>query len=261
MPTPSQTRRLRLLPCLLPLLLSLPLIAQAAAWQRVSADTIKLSGDIDEDSLAEYTAIAGAGYRHLQLDSPGGVPSVALTIAEDVMARQADVTVTGNCLSACANYLAIAGRLHVGCDALLGWHGSTLQPVTEDDIADLRRQGAGDDFIRRYADWHRAFSEREQRFYRRAGIDRAILQDSVTVMAQQDVAPKTTISFDFDERTGALRTSTSTTAALWLPPADVLVRYGFPAWDFDACYTAGHIADLVQRRGYHFAYTTEALAK
>ena len=244
------------------LLLLLPLAAQAASWERVSPDTLKLSGEIDESSLAEYTAVAKSGYRHLLLDSPGGLPGVALAIAEDVMARQADVTVTGNCLSACANYLAIAGRrLHVGCDALLGWHGSTLAPLSEDEIADLRRQGAPDEFIRRYADWHRAFDERERRFYRHAGIDRAILQDSVAVMAQQNVAPETRVSFDFDELTGALRTASTSTAALWLPPADVLVHYGFPARDFDACYTAGHIAQLVRQRGYHFAYTSKALEK
>lgn len=246
----------------LPLLLLLPLASQAASWQRVSSDTLKLSGAIDEGSLAEYTAVAQGGYRHLLLDSPGGLPSVALAIAEDVTARQADVTVTGDCLSACANYLAIAGRsLHVGCDALLGWHGSTLQPLAEDDIAELRRQGASDAFIQRYAGWHRAFSEREQHLYQHAGIDRAILQDSVAVMAQQGVAPETAVSFDFDELTGALRTASSTTAELWLPPADVLAHYGFPAKDFEACYTARHIDELVKQRGYHFAYTTKALAK
>ena len=62
----------------LPLLLLLPLASQAASWQRVSSDTLKLSGAIDEGSLAEYTAVAQGGYRHLLLDSPGGLPSVAL---------------------------------------------------------------------------------------------------------------------------------------------------------------------------------------
>ncbi len=215
-----------------------------AAWERVSPDEIKLTGSIEKGSFEEYTTLAKDGYKTLTLASEGGVSAIALRIAEDVQARDVAVVIKGGCFSACANYLAIAGdSLTVECGAILSWHGSAFN--SEPDRASMAAAGLPNELIEMNAKWVADFAARERAFFRRAGVDRRLLEDSTAIIAEEGI--ENTVSFTFDEETGSYTTTKS--AAFWIPKPSVLEDYGIDTSGFKCPYGDEDIRAWFGKRG------------
>jgi hypothetical protein len=217
-----------------------------AGWERVSADTIRFSGDINPGSYKEFLEVSKGGYKNLVLRSFGGTPLTALKIAEDISKNNVKVEIDGYCFSACANYLALAGKsLVLPCDALLGWHGS---PTLETDEEIARKNQMLDypvELTRAYQKWVGEFRARENAFYRSVKIDPALLRDSVEVPASENIKP--TVRFTLDDESGEL--SVTRSATLWIPVPDTLETYGVSTRGFCRRYTHEDIKAILKQRG------------
>lgn len=181
-----------------------------AGWTRSSGSTIQFEGDIGKGSYEEYLAVAKGGFTKVFLNSGGGYPSVALKIAKDIQKHpNVEVKVKGVCISACASYLAIAGeRLNIGCDSVVAWHGGLGSPEVE--ARSMRADGIPEGLVVAYADWLKAFHADESAFYGHAGVDLALLTDSVQAVNALDLAE----SYTLDAVTGEY--SYSTSAGVWV---------------------------------------------
>lgn len=214
-----------------------------AGWEVVEPGTIRLSGSIDRDSYQEYLGVAGDGYSTLLLDSNGGFPSVALAIAEDVARRRVSVVVDGVCISACANYLAIAGdQLAVECGSFLAWHGTLESP--EKAETRMRAQNEPEGLIETYVNWLADLKRRERAFYEDVGIDYRLLGDSVEIVRAAGITQPP--SFSFDEITGDF--SVTRKAALWIPTPAVLAGYGIDPSGFCEAYSEDRIRAMLAER-------------
>lgn len=192
-----------------------------AEWIRVSPTEIRLNGDIGRDSYEEYLQVADDGFKVVRLNSGGGYPSVALSIAEDVIKRRAIIVIDGVCISACANYLAIAGKvLSMKCDSVIGWHG-TLGEVSKERIR-MENAGVPSNAVNGYISWLADFKAREQTFFDAAGVDIAILDDSVRVVEESGITPES--KFSIDGKTGEY--SYTTTTPVWIPTISDMKSYG-----------------------------------
>lgn len=220
-----------------------------AEWGRVSDSTVRLSGDIQKGDFEKYLQIVKTGYSKLELQSFGGVPLTALKIAEDIAKRNVEVVIDGYCFSACANYLALAGkRLTVRCDSLLGWHGSPTNESDEEALRNSIAQGHPKELTTIYVKWISEFRDREQRFFKAVGVDYSLLRDSVIIPSTIKKA-KPEVSFKFDQETAEISTTTTATAMSWIPTPDVLKRYGVKTSGFCQRYTHDDIQALLVKKG------------
>lgn len=223
-----------------------------AGWERISPDTIRVTGDIDRDSYQDYLKVAEGGYSTLILKSAGGVPPVALQIAEDVASRDVSVVVDGYCLSACANYLAFSGqRLTVKCDSFLAWHGTLETP--DKALVNMRAKHEPEALITAYIQWLTDFKTRERSFFEKIDIDYRLLQDATEIIRAENVAPE--VSFNLDEFTGDY--SVTRSAALWIPTPDVLQDYGVDTKGFCQRYEDDDIISMLQMRGITMPFTSK----
>lgn len=222
-----------------------------ADWERVSTDTIRLIGEIDRDSYHEYMKLAGKGYSTLIIKSAGGIPSVALKIAEDVSSRDVAVVVDDYCISACANYLAFSGhQLIVRCNSFLAWHGTLETP--EEALVSMRAQHKPEELIVAYVQWLTNFKDRERSFFKKIGVDYRILEDSTRIVNEANITPKP--SFNLDELTGNY--SVTTSAALWIPTPDILEDYGVNTDGFCERYNSKKIASMLKVNGITMPFTS-----
>jgi hypothetical protein len=224
-----------------------------ADWERLSETTIRLSGLIEKGSLEKYRQVSKSGYTKLIVQSAGGFPLIALKIAQDIRQREVEVVVDSYCFSACANYLALAGkRLTVPCEALLGWHGSPTLESREE----LRKRAIANSYpeelIEKYWQWLSTFATDEQKFYDQIGVDNHLLRDSVSVPSSIETKPKTT--FTFDEETGTPTVSVTSTAPLWIPTPDVLAQYGVVTTGFCKNYSHSDIQSALKKKGFNLSF-------
>lgn len=223
-----------------------------AGWQRVSSEAIKLEGSIDKQSYDEYLRVARDGYSKIILTSPGGVPLVALKIAEDVVSRDVTVVVDGYCMSACANYLAFSGdHLVVNCDSFLAWHGTLETPSEALVRMQALRLPAG--LIAAYTEWLTSFKLREKKFFNNVGVDYRLLEDSTQIVRAEKIAPE--VGFELDRVTGDY--SITRSAALWIPTPDVLENYGVDTSAFCKRYTHSDIEAMLKERGITIPFTSK----
>lgn len=162
---------------------------QEAASISVHGQVIIYNGYINEASvkrfkevLASQAAISVAG---LRVTSGGGDPEAGLDLAALIHGNKLSVTVEQYCVSACANYLALAGRhLSVPSSGVLAFHGGAGKGFDESGEilpqhkADLERAGFSPEDIKAQLEHERALYLRESSFYRSLGISRRILDDS-----------------------------------------------------------------------------------
>lgn len=223
-----------------------------AGWSRISKDEIRLDGEIGRDSYREYMRVAEGGFSRVSLNSGGGLPLVALNIAEDLVLRQVEIVVDGVCMSACANYLAISGReLAVSCDSVLAWHG-TLGSVADEKMK-MKASGVPDELINVYAAWLGDFQVREDRFFKMAGVDKDILSDSVVAIAEVSAGLRP--SFSFDDVSGEY--SFTTVAPIWVPDVSMLRSYGVNVSSECGCWTDGKIKDSMAKHGIGVPFTSK----
>jgi hypothetical protein len=102
-----------------------------------------------ENNTGFFSRVAGQPLQRLLIDSGGGDVAAAIELADWVHARQLDITVTGVCLSSCANYVfPAARRKQIQPGAIVAWHGNyhhlAETGLWRDDVA-LRMQRDGED--------------------------------------------------------------------------------------------------------------------
>lgn len=100
-----------------------PAIASATTVKREGL-TLEFYGPIDAESVGRAQRLMG-GARVLEINSPGGENASPIRFATAVADNGLDVVVNGNCYSACAHYVFMAGRRKiVSIGSLLMFHGS-----------------------------------------------------------------------------------------------------------------------------------------
>lgn len=166
-----------------------PSAAEKAASISVRGLEIVYNGYVNEASvkrfeevLASNAAISATG---LRVTSGGGDPEAGLDLAALIRGKKLSVTVEEFCVSACANYLALAGQqLSVPSSAVLAFHGGAGRGFDEagemlpQHKADLERAGFSAEDIKAQLEHEKALYLRETSFYRSLGISRRILDDS-----------------------------------------------------------------------------------
>jgi hypothetical protein len=230
-----------------------------AGWGRISNDVIELKGDIEDHSYNQYLAVSKGGYKKILLHSEGGQPAIALMIAEDIYKQKPDIEVQGYCLSACANYLALAGKsLHLPCGSILGWHGSPFA-VTDDQVrSDHKIQGFPPEFTENYIEkWHAATRSRERAFFEKIGVDHRLITDSVLIPRSEFPMRPQITSYTFNPVTGDVSMSISREEApLWIPTKQKLKSYGVPTANFCGRYDRDAIKNAIVKNSYIFKYTS-----
>jgi len=102
-----------------------------------------------ENNAGFFARVANQPLQRLLIDSGGGDVAAAIELADWVHARQLDLTVTGVCLSSCANYVFPAARQkEIRPGAIVAWHGNYHHLAQtgkwRDDVV-LRMQRDGED--------------------------------------------------------------------------------------------------------------------
>lgn len=134
-----------------------------------------------ENNAGFFAGVAGQPLRRLLIDSGGGDVAAAIELADWVHARQLDITVTGKCLSSCANYVFPAARhKEIQPGAIVAWHGN-YQHLAEtglwrDDVAlRMRRDGEDEPTATRYVQSQVArLVALERDFFARIGVDEQV---------------------------------------------------------------------------------------
>lgn len=223
-----------------------------AGWTRSTSSTIQFQGDIEKGSYEQYLEVAKGGFSRVVLDSSGGYPSVALKIARDIQRHpDVEIEVKGVCISACASYLAIAGkRLNIECDSVVAWHGDLGKP--EDEARSMRAEGIPEGLVVEYAAWLKAFHADESAFYANAGVDIALLADSERAIGTLDLKE----SYTLDAATGEY--SYSRSAGVWVPSMGSLKKYGVKKLKYCHDYSPDQIGEILKKHGYQVKFSNAA---
>jgi len=222
-----------------------------AGWERVNSETIRLNWLITEGSLGNFQDVAKAGFSVVRLRSGGGTPRVALQIASDIAQRHAVVIIQDYCFSACANYLALAGKsLVLPCDALLGWHGSPTLVTDEEWKQQSETEGHPPKLTEMYGNWLKELRQFEKFYFKTIGVNYALLTDSVEIPKLERLKPD--VSFKFDEETGNY--SVTRSSVMWIPTARTLKSYGIETKDFCENYGVSEIRDTIAKRGFKIKF-------
>jgi len=220
-----------------------------AEWMRISDSTIRLSGDIQKGDFERYLELAKEGYSKLELRSFGGVPLIALKIADDVVKRRVEVVIDGYCFSACANYLALSGKtLTVPCDSLVGWHGSPTNKSNDEVAKESFSEGHPKELTSILVNWISDFRERELRFYKVIGVNISLLHDSVVIPGKLKRS-QPIVNFKFDQETGDISISKTVTAVSWIPGPNILEKYGVVTSGYCHGYTQEDVRTLLVKYG------------
>ena len=144
--------------------------------------TAEYQGAISAENNAGFFArVAGQEVRRLLINSGGGGVAAAIELADWVHAQQLDITVTGVCLSSCANYVfPAANRKEIVPGAIVAWHGNyhhlAHTGLWRDDVAlRMQRDGEDEQTATRYVQAQVArLVALERGFFARIGIDEQV---------------------------------------------------------------------------------------
>lgn len=211
---------------------AVPCPATAADWKRVNASTLAMSGSIERDEFARFSARFDERVRRLVVTSPGGSEFQALQIGEVLARRGVDVYVLGYCTSACANFIFVAGRQRwlVG-DAVVGYHGSEVTALRDEERlrSDLAQSLPPEGVAWKFA-WIHRLGERAHALYRERGASTKILDLSGCITSH---ARKHWQTFEGDEATGSTKVDSGSTATIWLPSRAQFAAHGITVQEAD----------------------------
>jgi hypothetical protein len=164
-----------------PMALPPPSHVSTAAGSAVNA-TAEYHGAISaKNNAGFFTRVAGQEVRRLLINSGGGDVAAAIELADWVHAQQLDITVTGVCLSSCANYVFPAARYKViRPGAIVAWHGNyhhlAHTGLWRDDVAlRMQRDGEDEQTATRYVQAQVAqLVALEREFFARIGVDEQV---------------------------------------------------------------------------------------
>ena len=134
-----------------------------------------------ENNAGFFAHVAARPLQRLLIDSGGGDVAAAIELADWIHARQLDITVTGVCLSSCANYVFPAARnKEIRPGAVVAWHGNyhhlAHTGLWRDDVAlRMRRDGEDKQTATRYVQAQVArLVALEHEFFARIGVDEQV---------------------------------------------------------------------------------------
>ena len=131
-------------------------------------------GVITKISAAEFLSLADAPFDTLVVDSSGGDVRSGIRIANRILDHNADVVVVNTCLSSCANFILLSGRMKIiSPTALVGWHGTI--PKASSVVLNETGQKNFDDTLAEQKELFRRLGLKEELLYERApGIKRDV---------------------------------------------------------------------------------------
>lgn len=155
----------------------------------VDGDTLHVDGVIIDEAVAEVErqlkAAAPNSIRSLSIKSGGGEANAGIHFGEIVRDWKLSVTINGRCMSACANYAALAAReLFVPEGALLGFHGGLSKTWGDDgeylewEKRSMRKRGIPDRFFPSILDAEKKVYARQQALFDSIGVSPAIIVDT-----------------------------------------------------------------------------------
>lgn len=129
-------------------LLALLLLAGPAAagvWTKTGPGTLSFKGPIIEGEYDRFAAVFDGSIKEIVVDSGGGHTDEGIRIGHAIAAADIKVTVTGVCLSSCANYLFAAGHRREIRGGVVGYHGNVqacfgTPAKRAESIADLKKR-------------------------------------------------------------------------------------------------------------------------
>ncbi len=118
--------------------------AFAGEWSRIDDQTIGFTGYLEPGEFQKFSSIFSPLDRELKItDSGGMVTEEGIKIGKVLANHDIKVTVTGYCMSSCANYLFTAGRQREIRNGIVGYHGNVkacfLGPKEQKTRDDLRK--------------------------------------------------------------------------------------------------------------------------
>lgn len=151
-------------------------------------NTLHVNGTIIDEAVDEVLRQLRAGngaIRSLVIKSAGGEGNAGIHFGEIVRDWKLAVTVDGRCMSACANYVALAApELHVPDGALLGYHGGPSKTWGDDgDYLEeqkriKRSMGTPDRFFPSLLATEKKIYARQQALFDSVGVSSAIIEDT-----------------------------------------------------------------------------------
>ena len=92
------------------LLLCISQSVAAGIWKRLDSKTLKFEGEIGTGDFERFKSVFDNKVTQLIVNSPGGDGYEAVRIGNELLKHKIDVYVAGECMSACANALFLAGH-------------------------------------------------------------------------------------------------------------------------------------------------------
>lgn len=162
---------------------------QTPAKVFVEGDTLHVDGIIIDEAVTEVErqvkAAVPNSIRSLVIRSGGGEGNAGIHFGEIVRDWNLSVMVDRRCMSACANYAALAAReLFVPDGALLGFHGGPSKTWGDDgeylewEKRSMRKRGIPDRFFPSILDAEKKSYARQQALFDSIGVSSAILTDT-----------------------------------------------------------------------------------
>ena len=142
---------------------------------KATGEILRISGRIEPGDAA----VIQREMSHLNvvpsvvISSPGGDAVESLIIARQIRRRKASVVVDGYCLSACAQYIFVAGvKKVIRPNAIVGFHGTPTSMYQNLKNSPLSKKSR----------LFRKSAENEQQFYKQIGVDQVLLSLSVQAL-------------------------------------------------------------------------------
>lgn len=160
--------------------------ASAGVWTKTGPDTMSFKGPIDEGEYDRFVAVFGPSIREIVVDSEGGVTDEGIRIGHAIAAQSVKITVIGECLSSCANYLFVAGHSREIRGGVVGYHGNVQAcfgtPMKRaETIADMKkRYNMTDEDIARNMARQDAEIVEEARLLAKMGVSQALFDRTCT---------------------------------------------------------------------------------
>lgn len=158
--------------------------AAGGTWTRTDPATLTFEGAIEWGEYEKFLAAFDGSVRELVVTSPGGSAEDGVKIGLVLAANDVKVTVVGQCVSSCANYLFVGGHRRQIRGGIVGFHGNIKGCDTPEHRAketeSMRRQGASDQTIRETFAREKTAMLDEARFLAMMAVDQALFDRTCT---------------------------------------------------------------------------------
>lgn len=156
----------------------------AGNWTKTGPETLSFEGPIEMGEYDRFALVFGPSIREITVNSRGGVTSEGIRIGHALAAAGVKITVVGECLSSCANYLFVAGRSRE-IRGVVGYHGNVQACFTgerrEKMVAEWKKRYnmSDEDIQRNLEEQDREIAE-EARLLRIMGVSQELFDRTCT---------------------------------------------------------------------------------